>query len=78
MNTHSFLVPTLALVIVASFIATIFGTLMGYSHIESAMAGTLVGYLSAKAEQVVAFYFGSSAGSQAKDAMLHQSTPTKL
>jgi energy-converting hydrogenase Eha subunit A len=78
MNTHSFLVPTLALVIVASFIATIFGTLMGYSHIESAMAGTLVGYLSAKAEQVVAFYFGSSAGSQAKDVMLHQSTPTKL
>ena len=78
MNTHSFLVPTLALVIVASFIATIFGTLMGYSHIESAMAGTLVGYLSAKAEQVVAFYFGSSAGSQAKDVLLHQSTPTKL
>jgi energy-converting hydrogenase Eha subunit A len=77
MNTHSFLVPTLALIIVASFIATIFGTLMGYSHIESAMAGTLVGYLSAKAEQVVAFYFGSSAGSQKKDEMLHNSTPIK-
>ena len=50
---------------------------MGYSHIESAMAGTLVGYLSAKAEQVVAFYFGSSAGSQKKDEMLHNSTPIK-
>jgi energy-converting hydrogenase Eha subunit A len=76
-NTHSILVPTLALIIVASFIATIFGTLMGYSHIESAMAGTLVGYLSAKAEQVVAFYFGSSAGSQKKDEMLHNSSPLK-
>jgi len=25
----------------------------------------------------MSFYFGSSAGSQAKDAMLHQSQPTK-
>jgi hypothetical protein len=74
--THSYLVPALALIIVGSFIATIFGTLMGYSHIESAMAGTLVGYLSAKAEQVTAFYFGSSQSSQKKSEMLYNSTPT--
>jgi hypothetical protein len=53
------------------------GTLAGFSKIESAMAGTLIGYLSAKAEQVISFYFGSSAGSQAKDHMIYNSTPTK-
>jgi len=74
--TKSLLVPTLAIIIVVSFIGVVVGTMMGLSHIESAMAGTLVGYLSAKAEQVVAFYFGSSAGSQRKDELLHQSTPT--
>jgi hypothetical protein len=31
----------------------------------------------AKAEQVVAFYFGSSAGSQNKDQLLFNSTPSK-
>lgn len=73
--TKSFLVPTLAIAIVTSFIAVVVGTLMGYSHIETAMAGTLIGYLSAKAEQVVSFYFGSSNGSQKKDELLYRSTP---
>ena len=71
----SSLVPALAIIIILSFIGIVVGTLLGYSHIESAMAGTLIGYLSAKAEQVVSFYFGSSAGSQHKDELLHQSTP---
>lgn len=71
------LVPTLAIIIVVSFIGITIGTLMGYSHIESAMAGTLIGYLSAKAEQVVSFYFGSSNGSQVKDQMIYNSTPTQ-
>ena len=31
------------------------------------MVGAVIGYLSAKAEQVASYYFGSSAGSQAKD-----------
>lgn len=37
---------------------------------QAAMAGTLIGFVSAKAEQIVAYYFGSSAGSKAKDDML--------
>ena len=76
-EVKSKLVPTLAIIIVVSFIGITIGTLMGYSHIESAMAGTLIGYLSAKAEQVVSFYFGSSSGSQAKDQMIYNSTPTQ-
>jgi hypothetical protein len=76
-EVKSTLVPTLAVIIVISFITVVVGTLLGYSKIESAMAGTLVGYLSAKAEQVISFYFGSSSGSQAKDQMLWKSTPTE-
>lgn len=75
-STKSFLVPALAIIIVVSFIGVVVGTLVGYSHIESAMAGTLIGYLSAKAEQVVSFYFGSSHGSQKKDEFLYNSTPS--
>lgn len=73
--TKSNFVPLLAFTIVVSFICVTVGTMLGYSHIESAMAGTLVGYLSAKAEQVIGFYFGSSASSQHKDEMLYRSTP---
>lgn len=70
------LVPTLAVMVIASFIAVTIGTLMGYAKIESAMAGTLVGYISAKAELVLSFYFGSSADSEKKDEMIYKSTPT--
>jgi hypothetical protein len=75
--TSSWLVPSLAVIIVTSFIGVVVATLAGFSKIESAMAGTLIGYLSAKAEQVISFYFGSSASSQAKDRMLLNSTPNK-
>lgn len=68
----STVVPTLAYVIVGSFIAMVAGTLLGYAHVDSVLAGTLVGYLSAKCEQVVGFYFGSSHGSQQKDVLLAQ------
>lgn len=68
--TNSLLVPSLAVMIVAAFIAMVGSTLFGYSHVEGALAGTLVGYLSAKCEQVVGFYFGSSAGSARKDELL--------
>lgn len=76
-STKAFTVPTLAFVIVGAFIAMVTGTLMGYAKVDSVLAGTLVGYLSAKCEQVVAFYFGSSAGSQSKDVLLANSTPSQ-
>lgn len=74
-STRAFTVPTLAFVIVGAFIAMVVGTLLGYAKVDSVLAGTLVGYLSAKCEQVIAFYFGSSQGSQAKDVLLAQSSP---
>lgn len=74
-DTKSGILPMLAIVIVGAFVAMVAGTLLGYSHVEGALAGTLVGYLSAKCEQVLAFYFGSSASSRAKDQMLFNSMP---
>jgi hypothetical protein len=71
------LVPSLAILIVSAFIGVVIATLGGFAVIDSVLAGTLIGYLSAKAEQVVNFYFGSSAGSQRKDEMIHNSTPIK-
>jgi hypothetical protein len=67
----------LAFVVIGAFLAMVGATLLGYAKVESVLAGTLVGYLSAKAEQVLAYYFGSSSGSKAKTDLLANSTPTK-
>lgn len=75
--TKSMLVPALAIIIVSAFISVVIATLGGYAVVDSVLAGTLIGYLSAKAEQVVNFYFGSSAGSQAKTELLAKAEPIK-
>lgn len=67
----------LAFTVVGAFIAMVGATLLGYAKVESVLAGTLVGYLSAKCEQVLAYYFGSSAGSSEKSRLLANSTPGK-
>jgi hypothetical protein len=36
------------------------------------LVGTMIGYASAKADQVVSYYFGSSAGSKAKDETIRR------
>ena len=69
------LVPFIAILVITSFIVTTICTLAGWTHADSVLAGTLIGYLSAKAEQVISFYFGSSHGSQQKDKMIFNSTP---
>ncbi|HEX7646330.1 MAG TPA: hypothetical protein VF450_02845 [Noviherbaspirillum sp.] len=62
----------LAYLIVGSFIGVVVCTLAGWSRVDSVLAGTLIGYLSAKCEQIVAYYFGSSSGSAEKTALLAQ------
>lgn len=67
----------LAYSIVGGFLAMVGATLLGYAKVDSVLAGTLVGYLSAKCEQVLAYYFGSSKGSQAKTDLLAKAEPIK-
>jgi hypothetical protein len=67
----------LAYLVIGAFIAMVACTLMGWTKAESVMAGTLIGYLSAKAEQVLSYYFGSTRGSSRKTELLASKTPTK-
>ena len=71
-KTKDWMPRALAIVIVGGFMLTVFLVLMGYVEgmkdpLMATTVGTLIGFVSAKCEQVVAYYFGSSAGSKAKD-----------
>ena len=65
----------LAAMVMGGFLVSVWFVLTGQAKGLSdpsiaATIGTLIGYLSAKADQVVSYYFGSSHGSQLKtDAM---------
>ena len=65
----------LAGVIVGGFLTMVYMVLSGYVEglkdpIVAGMVGTLIGYVSAKADQVTSYYFGSSAGSAAKTELM--------
>ena len=60
----------LAFVIVASFLVTSVCVLAGWAKVDSVLAGTIIGYVSAKCEQVLAYYFGSTRNSARKTELL--------
>lgn len=62
--------PALAALVVGAFVGVVFMTLFGSVTVDGVLAGTLIGYLSAKAEQVMSYYFGSSRGSDVKTLMI--------
>lgn len=69
------LVPVLAMIILIGFFVTVGYVLSGSVDLtgeQAVLIGTLVGYVSAKAEQVVAYYFGSSKGSADKNKMFER------
>jgi len=71
------LVPVLAMIILLGFFATVAYVLSGQVDLSGETAvliGTLVGYVSAKAEQVVGYYFGSSSGSKEKTKIIGSMT----
>lgn len=67
----------LAYAIICAFILMVGMTLLGITVADSVMAGTLIGYLSAKAEQVLSYYFGSTSGSMRKTELLATTPPKK-
>lgn len=60
----------LAYLVLGGTCLVIGAVLMGYAKVDSALAGTVIGYLISECKSVLGFYFGSSAGSAAKDATL--------
>ena len=56
----------LAFLIIGGAMGTVAAVLGGYSHVDSVLAGTIIGYVISEARQVTGYYFGSSAGSAAK------------
>jgi hypothetical protein len=65
--------PVLAAVILGGFFAVAAAVIAGHAGADPATAtlvGAVVGYASAKADQVVAYYFGSSKGSKDKTDIL--------
>ena len=77
-STNSFVPPTLSIMIVVAWSAVQYFLL---THIiDSSMReliARVLGTLDGALMLVLSFYFGSSSGSQAKDTMIHNSTPTK-
>lgn len=72
-NAHDSWTPRiLAAVIIIGFLWCVYAVLSGYiddlkDPMIATLVGTMIGYTSAKADQVVSYYFGSSASSKAKD-----------
>jgi hypothetical protein len=61
--------------VLLGFLLTVYLVLGGYVEglkdpVFAGIVGTLIGYVSAKADQVVSYYFGSSSGSAAKTELL--------
>ncbi len=76
-KTGDWMPRVLAFVVVGGFMLTVFLVLLGYvdgmrDPLMATTVGTLIGFVSAKCEQVVAYYFGSSAGSKAKDEAINR------
>jgi hypothetical protein len=65
-------VPRLAAVVVVGFLGMTAMILAGAAKVDSVLAGTLIGYVSGAATQVLAYYFGTTKGSSDKNVLLAQ------
>ena len=72
--TQSWIPGTLAIGITVGFFGILYALMMGYAT-KSDELMIMLGSLGTAWTGVIGFYFGSSAGSQHKDDLLHQSTP---
>jgi hypothetical protein len=75
-TTRSWIPPLLAIIITVGFFGILVGMMTGKVTSSDALM-LLLGSLGTAWTGVISFYFGSSASSQNKDTLLHQSTPTK-
>ena len=75
-ETRSYIPAILAIAVTIGFFGILVG-MMTETFKTSDPLMLMLGSLGTAWTGIIAFYFGSSAGSQAKDDLLHQSTPTK-
>jgi hypothetical protein len=74
--TRSFIPPALAIGVTCGFFGILFGLM--YGQIQHApQIDIMLGSLGTAWTGIISFYFGSSASSQNKDKLLHQSSPTQ-
>lgn len=57
----------LAYILIAGTGLAIGGTLLGYTKVDSALAGTLIGYLVAECRTALSYFFGTTATGKSKD-----------
>jgi hypothetical protein len=72
--THSWIPPTLAIVVTVGFFGILLMLMLGYINKSDELL-MMLGSLSTAWGGIINFFFGSSASSQKKDDLLHQSTP---
>ena len=76
-STNSIIPPVLSILVTVGFFGILVGLMTGKVPSDNQALMIMLGSLGTAWTGIIAFYFGSSAGSQAKDQLLHQSTPTK-
>jgi hypothetical protein len=75
-NTKSWIPPLLSIGVTVGFFGILWGLM--YGQIQHApQIDIMLGSLGTAWTGIIGFYFGSSASSQNKDQLLHQSTPIK-
>jgi len=75
-TVKSWVPPFLALAVTVGFFGILVGLMVGLTK-QNPEIDIMLGSLGSAWVGIISFYFGSSAGSQAKDQLLHQSTPTQ-
>ena len=75
-ETKSVVPPLLSVLVTIGFFGILIGLMSGKIITSDALM-LMLGSLGTAWTGIIAFYFGSSASSQAKDAMIHNSTPIK-
>jgi hypothetical protein len=73
-ETKSFVPPLLAILVTIGFFGILYALMTGFAQ-KSDELMIMLGSLGTAWTGIIGFYFGSSNGSQAKDAMLYNSTP---
>ena len=75
--TKSVIPPVLAILVTFGFFGILVGLMTGQVSSDNQALMIMLGSLGTAWTGIISFYFGSSAGSQKKDELLHNSTPIK-